>query len=138
MQERRTENAFEGAWYKTGDLARVDADGYMFIVDRLKDVIVTGGENVHSKEVEDVLMTHPAIVEAAVIGRPHKDWGETVTAVVVLKKDAHLELEELREWMTPNIARYKIPRRLEIRDALPRTASGKVQKHHLRKNDAKD
>lgn len=126
-------HAFEGAWYKTGDLARVDPDGYMFIVDRLKDVIVTGGENVHSKEVEDVLMAHPDIAQAAVIGQPHKDWGETVTAIVVLEKDRTLELESLREWMAPKIARYKIPRQLEIRDDLPRTASGKVQKHRLRK-----
>lgn len=129
---QETERAFEGQWYKTGDLARVDSDGYMFIVDRLKDVIVTGGENVHSKEVEDVLMAHPDIVEAAVIGRPHKDWGETVTAVVVLKKNTTLTLEGLRDWMAPKIARYKIPRLLEIEDELPRTASGKVQKHRLR------
>lgn len=136
---KETQSVFEDQWYKTGDLARVDADGYMFIVDRLKDVIVTGGENVHSKEVEDVLMAHPYIVEAAVIGRPHKDWGETVTAVVVLKENSDLTLESLRDWMAPKIARYKIPRQLEIRDDLPRTASGKVQKHRLRRpNRPKD
>ncbi len=122
----------EQGWYRSGDLARRDADGYLYIVDRLKDMIVTGGENVYSKEVEDVLCTHPDVQDVAVIGRPHPEWGETVVAVLTLKTGKLLDQETLREFMTPQLARYKIPRLFEFRDTLPRTATGKLLKHMLR------
>lgn len=131
-----TAAAYQGNWYRSGDLVRIDDDGYMFIVDRINDVIITGGENVHSKEVEDVLMTHPDITDVAVIGRPQAEWGETVTAVAVLTGDATLDIDTLREWLAPKLARYKIPRALETRSALPRTPSGKVKKHVLRREPA--
>lgn len=119
-------------WYRSGDLARVDEDGYLYIVDRLKDMIVTGGENVYSKEVEDVLCTHPDVQDVAVIGRPHPEWGETVVAVLTLKPGKTPDHEDLRQFMETRLARYKIPRIFEVRDALPRTATGKLLKHMLR------
>jgi feruloyl-CoA synthase len=125
-----TELAFAGDWYRSGDLARLDEDGYLFIVDRLKDVIITGGENVYSAEVEEVLRQHPRVKDAAVVGRPHPDWGETVVAVVV--PDGELPLAELREFCAERLARYKIPRDLVIADELPRNPSGKLTKHVLR------
>ncbi len=116
-------------WYHTGDLARVDDDGYLFIVDRSKDMIVTGGENVYSKEVEDALTAHPAIVEAAVLGRPHPEWGHTVVAHIV-RSDGGDELpEELKEFLLGRLARYKVPREFHVTGELPHTPTGKVQKH---------
>lgn len=119
-------------WYKTGDLAKKDKDGYLFIVDRKKDMIITGGENVYSKEVEDVLMTHPGVEDAAVIGIPHPEWGETVTAVLVVKKDTEFDEEELKKWLSEKLAAYKIPRNYHFMEALPRNPSGKVQKFILK------
>lgn len=119
-------------WYRSGDLARIDEDGYMYIADRSKDMIVTGGENVYSKEVEDALSGHPDVMEVAVIGRPHPDWGETVTAIVVAKPGSALGEVSLKAFLEPRLARYKIPRIYEFRDSLPHTPSGKIQKHLLR------
>jgi len=130
--EEATKEAFVGDWYRTGDLAQTDEDGYLFIVDRLKDIIITGGENVFSPEVEEALLQHPKIADAAVVSRPHPEWGETVVAVVVPAEGATVELEEVREFLTAHLARYKIPRELVLRDALPRNASGKLTKHVLR------
>lgn len=130
--EEATKDAFEGEWYRTGDLAQMDEDGYLFIVDRLRDIIITGGENVFSPEVEEALLQHPQITDAAVISRPHAEWGETVVAVVVPAEGATLELEEVREFLTDHLAKYKIPRELITREALPRNASGKLTKHVLR------
>lgn len=128
-----TAAAFDAqGWYRSGDLARLDADGYLYIVDRLKDMIVTGGENVYSKEVEDVLSTHPDVQDVAVVGRPHPEWGETVTAVLVLKPGHHWDEQGMQDFLAPRLARYKIPRRYELRDSLPRTATGKLLKHVLR------
>lgn len=131
--DEATAAAFEGPWYKTGDIAVIDEDGYMFIVDRTKDVIITGGENVYSLEVEDAVRTHPAIADVAVIGRPHADWGETIVAVVVPADEGVVPtLEELRQHLADQLAAYKIPRELVVRAALPRNPSGKVTKHLLR------
>ncbi|MFC9619280.1 class I adenylate-forming enzyme family protein [Streptomyces sp. NPDC056930] len=130
--EEATGKVFSGDWYRTGDLGRIDTDGFVTLVDRIQDVITTGGENVASQEVEAVLRGHPDIVDVAVIGRPHPQWGETVVAVVVLRDGAELTLDGLRTWMTPLMARYKIPRELVLRTALPRTPSGKVTKPVLR------
>ncbi|MYW68794.1 AMP-binding protein [Streptomyces sp. SID8379] len=127
-----TAEVFAGDWYRSGDLGRIDADGFVTLVDRMKDVIVTGGENVASQEVEGALRGHPDILDVAVVGRPHPQWGETVVAVVVPRPDAGLDLDGVREWLEPRIARYKIPRELVLRDELPRTPSGKVTKHVLR------
>lgn len=127
-----TAAAFHDGWYRTGDVARLDDDGYLFIVDRTKDMIVTGGENVYSKEVEDALSAHPQVVEAAVVGRPNPEWGETVVAYVVPTKDAALEAETLKTFLGERLAKYKIPRDFVLVDALPHTPTGKIMKFKLR------
>ncbi|MDM0090971.1 MULTISPECIES: AMP-binding protein [unclassified Variovorax] len=128
-----TAEAFDPqGWYRTGDLARIDEDGFLFIVDRLRDMIITGGENVYSKEVEDALAAHPEVQDVAVIGRPHPEWGETVTAVLVARPGCTLEAQALGAFLEPRLARYKIPRVYEVRETLPRTATGKLLKHLLR------
>jgi fatty-acyl-CoA synthase len=119
-------------WFHTGDIGYLDEDGFLFIADRLKDMVITGGENVYPAEVESVLYDHPAIAEIAVIGLPDEQWGEAVVAIVALKPDASLELEELRTFALDRLARYKLPRRLEIMPALPRNPAGKVLKFQLR------
>jgi len=119
-------------WLHTGDVGLFDEDGFLFIVDRVKDMVITGGENVYPAEVENILYEHPAIGEIAVIGLPDDDWGEAVVAVATLKQDATLDLEELRSFATDRLARYKLPRRLEIVTALPRNPAGKVLKFELR------
>jgi len=119
-------------WFHTGDVGIFDEDGFLFIVDRVKDMVITGGENVYPAEVENVLYEHPAIGEIAVIGLPDGQWGEAVVAVAALKQGANLELEELRLFAGDRLARYKLPRRLEIVTALPRNPAGKVLKFELR------
>jgi fatty-acyl-CoA synthase len=105
----------------------------VFIADRIKDMIISGGENIYPAEVEEALFDHPAIAEIAVIGTPDPRWGEGVCAVVVPKPGASVDLEELREYAGQRIGRYKLPRRLELVDVLPRNATGKVLKTELRK-----
>ncbi|MGH3561728.1 MAG: acyl-CoA synthetase [Mycobacterium sp.] len=122
----------EQGWFHTGDIGQADDDGYVWVVDRVKDMVISGGENVYPAEVEDVLYGHPAVAEVAVLGTPHERWGEAVTAVVVLRPGASLTLEELRAFARDKLAGYKIPLRLEFVDALPRTQSGKVVKYQLR------
>ena len=127
-----TAATIKDGWVHTGDLGKMDDEGYITLVDRSKDMIITGGENVYSKEVEDAIYEHPAIAEAVIIGAPHPEWGETVTCVAALNKDQRLTLEELRDFLKPRIADYKIPRKLEIVANLPRNVSGKVLKYRLR------
>jgi feruloyl-CoA synthase len=130
--EAATAQALVDGWYRTGDLVRKDADGYLFIVDRNKDMIITGGENVYSKEVEDALLAHPAVKDVAVIGRPHDEWGETVVAVLVARDGVMPDAKELSEFLASRLAKYKIPREYVVRDVLPRTPTGKLMKHLLR------
>src|SRR5665811_248027 len=99
-----TEQAFVDGWYRTGDAARVDEDGYLFIVDRIKDMIVSGGENVYSKEVEDAIASHPEVAEVAVVGKPHPVWGETVAALVVPKKNGGLTVDDLKSFLAERLA----------------------------------
>ena len=128
-----TKAAIDGeGWFHTGDIGYLDEDGFLYIADRLKDMVITGGENVYPAEVESALYDHPAIAEIAVIGLPDEQWGEAVVAVAALKRDAMLDLEELRAFGTDRLARYKLPRRLEIVPALPRNPAGKVLKFQLR------
>jgi fatty-acyl-CoA synthase len=119
-------------WFHTGDVGLADDDGFIWVVDRVKDMVISGGENVYPAEVEDVLYGHPAVAEVAVIGTPHERWGEAITAVVVLQPCATLTLEQLRAFARDKLAGFKIPLRLEFVDALPRTQSGKVMKDQLR------
>src|SRR5680860_1448105 len=127
-----TAEAIRDGWVHSGDLAMMDDEGYITLVDRVKDMIITGGENVYSKEVEDAIMENPKIAEAVIVGVPNPDWGETVIAVAVLAPGESLDLDELRAFLAPRIADYKIPRRLETLEALPRNVSGKVLKYQLR------
>ena len=119
-------------WFHTGDLGYFDSEGFLFLCDRVKDMVITGGENVYPAEVESVLYEHPAIAEVAVIGLPDEKWGEAVTAVVRLKNGAALTLPELREFATVRLARYKLPLKLHFLDEMPRNPAGKVLKYQLR------
>ncbi|HEY0888271.1 MAG TPA: AMP-binding protein [Nocardioides sp.] len=131
-QPEETERALEGGWFHTGDGGTLDEDGYLTISDRKKDVIITGGENVSSIEVEDVLFSHPAVAEVAVIGVPSEKWGETIKALVVLADGASASEEELIAWCKERLAGYKAPTSVEVRSELARTATGKLQKFKLR------
>src|SRR5262249_30884733 len=107
-------------WFHTGDIGYLDEDDFLYIADQVKDMVITGGENVYPAEVESVLYEHPAVAEVAVIGLPDERWGEAVAAVVALAPDASLDLEDLRAFASERLARYKLPTRLELIDALPR------------------
>ena len=130
-QPDATAEALEGGWFHTGDGGTFE-DGYLTISDRKKDVIIWGGENVSSIEVEDALHSHPAVAEVAVIGVPDEKWGETVKALVVLAPDASADERELIDHCRSRLAHYKCPTSVELRDELPRTATGKLQKFKLR------
>jgi long-chain acyl-CoA synthetase len=119
-------------WLRTGDGGFLDEEGYLFLTDRIKDMIISGGENVYPVEVEEALAQHPAVAEVAVIGVPHERWGETVKAVVVLRPGATADADELTAFARRRLAGYKLPRIVELVDELPRTASGKVLKRELR------
>ena len=126
-----TAETMRGGWLHTGDLAVLDADGYITLVDRLKDMIITGGRNVYSIEVEQALAGHPDLLDVAVIGLPHPDYGESILAVVVPANGAEPTLESLRAWARDRIADYKAPHAVVVH-AIPRNPSGKIQKHLLR------
>ena len=130
-QPEETARALRDGWLHTGDLVELTDDGAMRLVDRLKDVIITGGRNVYSAEVEQVLSSHPAVADCAVVGRPHPEWGETIVAVVTPRGDAVPTLPDLREHCRTRIADYKLPRAL-ILGPVPRNAAGKLQKQLLR------
>ncbi|MDE3175397.1 MAG: long-chain fatty acid--CoA ligase [Pseudomonadota bacterium] len=119
-------------WFHTGDAGFLDAEGFLTISDRIKDMIITGGENVYPAEIESELMRHPAIAEVGVIGEPEPQWGERIVAVAALKPGASLTLDELRAFAQERLAAYKLPRRLELVSALPRNATGKILKYQLR------
>jgi fatty-acyl-CoA synthase len=127
-----TAAAFRGGWFHTGDIGIKDDDGYVYIVDRLKDMIVSGGENIASSEVERVLYEHPAVGEVAVIGRPDERWGEVPVAVVVLAPGAEATADELIEHCRAQLAKFKVPKDVTFIEALPRNPSGKVLKRELR------
>jgi acyl-CoA synthetase (AMP-forming)/AMP-acid ligase II len=127
-----TSAAFAGGWFHTGDIGVRDDDGYLFIVDRLKDMIVSGGENIAGSEVERVLYEHDAVVEAAVVGRPDARWGEVPVAYVVLRAGASATPGELVAHCRHQLAKFKVPKDVVLVDALPRNPSGKVLKRELR------
>jgi long-chain acyl-CoA synthetase len=127
-----TAEAIRDGWFRTGDMARVDADGYFFVVDRKKDLVIRGGYNVYPREIEEVLHEHPAVAEAAVIGVPHEQLGEEVAAVVALKEGTSATPEELREHVKSQVAAYKYPREVYIVDALPKGPTGKILKREIK------
>ena len=126
-----TAEAIRDGWFHSGDLARVDEEGYFFIVDRKKDLIIRGGYNVYPREIEEVLYEHPAVAEAAVIGMPHSSLGEEVAAAVALKPGAVITADELRDYVKSQVAAYKYPRHVWIMDALPKGPTGKIQKRDI-------
>ncbi len=126
-----TDEAFRGGWFHSGDLAVMHPDGYAKIKDRSKDVIISGGENISSQEVEDVLHSHPAVMIAAVVAQPDPKWGETPCAFVELKEGASASAEEVIEFCRARMARFKAPKTV-IFGPLPKTSTGKVQKFLLR------
>jgi long-chain acyl-CoA synthetase len=127
-----TARALEGGWLHTGDVGYFDADGYLVLVDRVKDMIIRGGENIYPKEIENTLYGHPQVLEAAVVGRPHAVLGEEPVAFVVLRDPGSVTPEELVELCSTSLARYKVPRDVIILDALPKNAVGKIAKPELR------
>jgi long-chain acyl-CoA synthetase len=129
----QTAEAFAGGWYHTGDAGRMDERGYLYLVDRVKDMIVTGGENVYSAEVENAIASHPAVAQVAVIGIPSERWGEAVHAIIVLRPNTTADEHELQEWSRERIAGYKVPKSIEFRtEALPLSGALKILKRELR------
>jgi long-chain acyl-CoA synthetase len=127
-----TAEVVRDGWFRSGDLARRDADGFYYIVDRAKDMIIRGGYNVYPREVEEVLMRHEAVSLAAVVGVPHEGLGEEVKAYVILTDGATLDPDELVTWAREEMAGYKYPRLVEVVEHLPMTATGKILKRELR------
>ena len=128
-----TEETLRKGWLHSGDIAVQDEDGFYFIVDRTKDMIIRGGLNVYPREVEEVMMKHPAVSMAAVIGIPHLEMGEEIKAFIVLNEGKEITTEALMQYTKDNIAAYKYPRIIEITDTLPMSATGKILKKELRK-----
>ncbi len=126
-----TAEAMRGGWFHSGDLARIDDDGYFFIVDRKKDMIIRNGFNIYPREIEEVLYEHPAVREAAVVGIPHDEFGEEVGAAVSLKAGATATPEELRDFVKEQVAAFKYPRTVWIVDDLPKGPTGKILKREI-------
>jgi acyl-CoA synthetase (AMP-forming)/AMP-acid ligase II len=122
----------EDGWFRTGDMGKVDDEGFVFVEDRLKDMIISGGENIYSPEIERVLAEHPSVMEVAIIGVPDDRWGESVKAVVSLKPDTSATEDELIAWCRDRLARYKCPKSVDVIEALPRNPTGKILKRQLR------
>ena len=133
---KATEEVFVDGWLRTGDLAYQDEDGYLYFSDRAKDMIVSGGYNIYSREVELVLMEHEAVLDAAVFGVPDSDYGEAVAACVQCQDGKAVSAEELIAFCRTDLASYKKPRHIYFIDAMPRTSAGKVQKYELKKQYA--
>ena len=131
-----TAQVLENGWLHTGDLVRMDEDGYLTVADRLKDMIIMGGEKIYPREIEDLLYTHPAIREAAVIGVPHALRGEVPHAYVALKEGAATTEKDLRQFCLNHLSKFKVPHKFEIVDALPRSSVGKVLRRLLKDQQA--
>jgi fatty-acyl-CoA synthase len=129
--KKATEAAFRGGWFHSGDLGVVHPDGYIQLKDRSKDIIISGGENISSIEVEDALYKHPKVAAAAVVAKPDEKWGETPCAFIELKPGETVSATDLIEWCRNNLAHYKVPRHIIFAD-IPKTSTGKIQKFKLR------
>ena len=128
-----TAASIHDGWMRTGDAAYLDEDGYVFIYDRVKDMIVTGGENVYPAEVENAIFGHPDVADVAVIGVPDEKWGEAVKAIVVAKPGATRDAADIIAWARERIASYKVPKSVDFVDAIPRNITGKILRRELRK-----
>ena len=132
-QPEATHEAFEGGWYHTGDIVRRDEEGFIYLLDRAKDMIIRGGENIYCVEIEAALVTHPEILDAAVVGVPHKILGEEVAAIVQIKPHAMLTEQDVQDFVRAELAAHKVPVRVELRRGqLPKNAAGKTLKRELR------
>jgi len=132
-QPEATAEVMRSGWYHTGDLGQRDADGYFYIVDRKKDMLIVGGINVYPREVEEVLYAHPAVADAAIIGAPDGRRGEVPLAVIALKAGASVSAPELAAYCRERLANFKVPRKVIFRESLPRSGTGKILKRLLRK-----
>jgi acyl-CoA synthetase (AMP-forming)/AMP-acid ligase II len=124
--------AFRGGWFHTGDMARLEEDGYLTVVDRREDTIISGGENVYPQEVEEVLYGHAKVLECTVFGIPDEKWVEAVCAAIVVRPGCEVTEEEIMDYCKINLAAYKRPKRVQFMESLPKTPSGKIQKQKLR------
>ena len=124
--------AFRDGWFRTGDLGHVDEQGFLYITGRASDMYISGGSNIYPREIEEKILTHPAIAEVAVLGVPDRTWGEVGVAVCALRPEAALDERELLAWLESRIARYKLPKRVFFWDALPKSAYGKITKKTIR------
>ena len=131
--EAATTASFRDGWFHSGDIGYLDADGFLHVVDRMKDVVIRGGENVYCAEVEAVLHEHPAVAEVAIVGLEERAMGERVCAVVVLRPGAALDLADLRAFASERLARFKCPEALCVTEELPKTATGKIAKATVRR-----
>jgi long-chain acyl-CoA synthetase len=130
---QETKDAFWGPWFRTGDIGLIDDEGYVFIVDRLKDMIITGGENVYPREVEELLYELPQVDECSVVGLPDREYGERVTAVIKLKPGAELEPDKIKDFLRARLAPFKVPKTYKVVEDLPKSATGKLLKRTLRR-----
>ena len=130
-----TARAFWGAWFRSGDIGIIDRHGYLFIVDRLKDMVITGGENVYPREVEEILYTMHEVQECAVVGLPDREYGERVTAFIVLNKGHRLVPSDIRQYLKEHLAGYKVPKEYIAVEELPKSAAGKILKKELKKSN---
>ena len=130
---KETKAAFWGKWYRSGDIGYFDENGYLFIVDRLKDMIITGGENVYPREVEELLYTRPEIQECAVVGLPDKEFGERITAFIVLQKRQRLNPKDLKSFLKTQLAGFKVPKEFITVGELPKSPAGKILKREIKR-----
>jgi long-chain acyl-CoA synthetase len=130
--EEQTARTLRDGWLHTGDIGHLDEDGYLYIVDRMKDLIIRGGFNVYPRDVEDALLEHPDIIQAAVVGRPDEESGEEVVAVVAVRPGSAVTAEEIVAWSSTRLARYKYPREVRVVDAVPLTSVGKTDRKAVR------
>lgn len=130
---QETAAAFYADWFRSGDIGYIDQDGYLFIVDRLKDMIITGGENVYPREVEELLYTRPEVQECAVVGLPDREYGERVTAFIVAARGFKIDARELKSYLKSELAGFKVPKEYVIVDELPKSNAGKLLKREIRK-----
>jgi fatty-acyl-CoA synthase len=137
MPKATAETIDKDGWLHTGDLAKMDENGNYYITGRLKDMIIRGGENIYPKEIEEFIYTHPGVKDVQVIGVPDKRMGEEIMACIILKEDATVTVEEMKEFITASIARHKVPRYIEFMDEFPMNAAGKILKYKMREDAAK-
>jgi long-chain acyl-CoA synthetase len=131
-----TKNAFRGEWFRSGDIGFINDDGYLFIVDRLKDMIITGGENVYPREIEELLYTRPEVLECAVVGLPDREYGERVTAFIVTSEKQQVDPKALKAFLKEKLAGFKIPKEFICVDELPKNNAGKLLKREIKKTYA--